>query len=303
MFGATMLTIFCVIFLLSFSLLVCLKFGASPKSLRKGVEGLDSNTLFSAEYEDDELSNDLYKSLGIKGATDGRASKEGFKQFLIKSDFLEFIGERIENYGKYIFDGKGSDPSVTGSEIRDDFFGSKSNNSIAKEEMGVKFDSEALTIIGRRLEKNKVDKNLSVKEWNKSAGFDLKNVSYAFSYVTLGLILALLIVFLIWIAVVVDRRGRYLTGFYGNIFLISGIFMFLIGFAILVAAPVIYAITNNVIFYALFHVLMKFGIISISTGFGELVLSFIFKRINRSIRRTEKTAKAVAKAQQEYQYQ
>ena len=297
--GATIITIFCVIMTFVLSLLTSIKFGASPKTLRKGIEDLDPNTLFSAEFEDDELSNDLYKTIGIKGATGGEATKEGFKQYLIKSDILEFAGENIEAYAKYIMEGKGDDPSIDSDDITNDFFGTKSNNSIAKEEMGVKFDSEALSIIDRRLEKNDVDDNLSIRHWNKECGFEVKNASYALSYITLGMLFALVVVFLIWIAVIVDRRGRYVAGFFGNIFLISGLLMFIIGVGILGASPVIYAITNNVIFYAVFHIFMKFGIIAICTGFCELVLAFIFKRIKRSIKRTEKTAKAVAKAQQE----
>ena len=300
-FGATLITVFCVVFTFVLSLLVSIKFGASPKSLRNGIEGLDSNTLFSAEYDDDELSNDLYKTLGIKGATDGRATKEGFKQYLIGSDILEFVGSNVEAYAKYIMEGKGDDPSIGSTEITNEFFGSKSNNTVAKKEMGVKFDSDALDIIERRLDKNHVDRDLSIKHWNDESGFEVKNAAYALSYITLGMLLALILVFLIWIAVIVDRRGRYVAGFYGNIFLISGLLMFLIGLGILGVSPILYAVTNNVVFYAVFHVLMKFGIISICTGFGELVLAFVFKRIKRSIKRTEKTAKAVAKAQQEFQ--
>ena len=83
--------------------------------------------------------------------------------------------------------------------------------------------------------------------------------------------------------------------------------MFLIGAAVLAAAPIVYAVTDNIIFYLIFHVLLKFGIIAIGTGFVELLLAFMFKRIKRGIKVREKTAKAVEAAKEsaseEKQYQ
>ena len=305
--GGSIIAFFTVIFLFALSIIFSLKFGASGKTLRKNVEKLDGNSLFSAEFEDEEISGDIYKTLGMRGISDGKADKDSFKKYLVESDILDFAGERIENYAKYIMEGKGDDPSVTADEITEEFFGSKENNKIAKEIMGFKFRSGDLKKINERLEKNDVDTNLSVDEWSDNVGFNVKNCSYIFSWITIGILGALVLLLLIWIAVIVDRRGRHVAGFYGRIFGISGGLMFLIGAGILAASPIIFAITNNVIFYAVFHVLLTFGIFAISIGAGELILSFIFNKIRKGLKGKEKIAKVKAetekKFQEELQYQ
>ncbi len=298
-FGATLVTIFTVVFMLSLSLLCAIKFGASGKTLRKSIENLDSKTVLGAEFDDDDLSSDIYKTLGIRSITNGNADKASFKKYLEKSDMLEFVGGKVENYADYIMEGKGDDPSVTADDITDEFFGSKDNNRVANEELGSKFTSSQLNKINKKLVKNDVDKKLSVKEWNDKSGFDLKNVSYGLSYITLGIIAALVVVFLIWIAVIVDRRGKHLTGFYYYIFGISGVIMLIIGVAILAVSPILYAITSNVVFYLIFHVLLKLGVISACIGVGELFFAFIFRAIRKGVKRKERTAKIKAEAVQE----
>ena len=305
--GGSIISVFAIIALFVLSMIFSLKFGASGKTLRKNVEKLDGNSLFSAEFEDEEISGDIYKTLGINGISDGKADKDSFKKYLVESDILDFAGERIENYAKYVMEGKGDDPSVTADEITEEFFGSKENNKIAKKEMGFKFRSGDLKKINERLEKNDIDKNLSVDEWSDSVGFNVKNCSYIFSWVTIGIIGALILLLLIWIAVIVDRKGRHLAGFYGRIFGISGGLMFLIGAGVLAASPILFAITNNVIFYAVFHILLTFGIFAISIGAGELILSFIFNKIRKGLKGKEKIAKVKAetekKMQEEFQHQ
>ena len=306
-FFATFLTIITVVCLFAVSLCATIKFGANGKSLKKSIKKLDKDVVLSAEFDGATISDDMYKTIGIRKMTDGEATKDDFKAYLKGTNILEYIGENVKNYADYIIDGKGDDPSIGSDDIANDFFGNKENNKVAKNELGMKFGSNELKTIKKNLAKNDVDKNLSIKEWNDHTGFDLKNANYAFSYITLGIVLALVLVFLIWIALIVDRRGKHLCGFYGKIFGISGFFMFIIGAAVLAAAPIIYAVTDNIIFYLIFHILMKFGIIAIGTGFVELILAFMFKRIKRRIKAKEKTAKAVEAAKEsaaeEAQYQ
>ena len=306
-FFASFLAVITVLCLFALSLCAVIKFGANGKSLKKSIKKLDKDVLLNAEFDGDTLSDDIYKTIGMRRISDGEATEEDFRDYLKGTDILEYIAENVENYADYIIDGKGNDPSIGSDDIANDFFGSKENNKVAKKELGMKFGSSELKTIKKNLAKNDVDENLSIKEWNDHTGFDLKNANYAFSYITLGIVLALVLVFLIWIALIVDRRGKYLCGFYGKIFGISGFLMFLIGAAVLAAAPIVYAVTDNIIFYLIFHVLLKFGIIAIGTGFVELLLAFMFKRIKRRIKVKEKTVKAVEAAMEsaaeETQYQ
>ena len=297
-FFAVLFTIVTVVCLFALSLCASIKFGANGKSLKKSIKNLDKDVVLSGEFDGAPLSDDIYKTLGIRKITEGNADKEDFKNYLEGTNILEFIGEKVENYANYIIDGDGDDPSVTSDMITNEFFGNKSNNKVAQKELGKKFSSSDLKTINKKLKKNDVDKNLSVKKWKDNVGFDLKNAKYAFSYLTLGIVLAIVLVFLIWIALIVDRRGKHLAGFYGKIFGISGFLMFIIGAAVLAASPIIYAVTGNIIFYLVFHILLKFGIIAIGTGFVELLLAFMFKRIKRRIKVKEKTAKAVEAAKE-----
>ena len=298
-FGAVFISIITFVLLLGLSLAVTIKFGASGKTLRKGIEKLDKKTLFSAEYDDEEIATDLYKSLGIRGITDGYTDDTAFKKYITETNILEYIGENVENYAKYIFDGKGDDPSITADDIAADFFGSDENNKLADDYLGQKFAKDDLRTISRNMSKNDVDKNLSIKEWNDTVGFELKNISYGLSWITMGILAALIFVLLIWIALIVDRRAKYVSGFFGTVFAFSGSIMFVIGLAIAGVCPLLFALTSNVVFYVVFHVLLKFAIVALCVGVGELFLAYVMKKIKKGIRKREKAAKVKAKIQEE----
>ena len=292
--GASAVSVFAVVFLIILSFALCFKFGVSGKMLRTRIEKLSANTLLSAEFEDDEISDNIYKTIGFRSITHGNATEADFKDFLVKSDMLSFIGENAENYADYIFNGKGKDPSIGASEIKTDFF--KANNDVADEVFGYTLGKDDLKLIQSRLEEENIDEALSIKEWNKKSGFDLKNVSYILSYITLGVFLALIIVLFIWIAIIVDKKGRHIMGFYGNILFISGIILFVSGLGVLAGSAIAYSITGNVMFYLIQNVLLMFGILASAAGAFEGILGIIFKKIGKSKKKKEKAA---AQIQQE----
>lgn len=286
--GASAVSVFAVVFLIILSFTLCFKFGASGKMLRNRIEKLSANTLLSAEFEDDEISDNIYKTIGFRSITHGNATEADFKDFLVKSDMLSFIGENAENYADYIFNGKGKDPSIGASEIKTDFF--KTNNNVADEVFGYTLSKDDLKLIQSRLEEENIDEALSIKEWNKKTGFDVKNVSYILSYITLGVFLALIIVLFIWIAIIVDKKGRHIMGFYGNILFISGIILFISGLGVLAGSAIAYSITGNVMFYLIQNVLLMFGILAAAAGAFEIILGIIFKKIGKSKKKKEKAA-------------
>ena len=292
--GASAVSVFAVVFLIILSFTLCFKFGASGKMLRTRIEKLSANTLLSAEFEDDEISDNIYKTIGFRSITHGNATEADFKDFLAKSDMLSFIGENAENYADYIFNGNGKDPSIGASEIKTDFF--KANNDVAEEIFGYTLTKDDLKLIEKRLEEENINEALSIKEWNKKTGFDVKNVSYILSYITLGVFLALIIVLFIWIAIIVDKKGRHIMSFYGNILFISGIILFISGLGVLAGSAIAYSITGNVMFYLIQNVLLMFGILAAAAGAFEIILGIIFKKIGKSKKKKEKAA---AQVQQE----
>ena len=284
--GASVVAFFAIVFTLLLSLILCVKFGANGNIIRGRVEKLDLRTILTAEYDGEEISTDLYKTIGFRTATEGTADESSFKEFMLKSDFLEYAGERAESYVNYIADGKGSDPSVTSEDFVNDFF--KENRSAAKETFNYDMTEESYKTIRSNLDKEDFDTTMSVREWGDKAGFGLKNLSYVFSYITIGIIFALIIVLFIWILVIVDKKGRHLTGFYGNILFISGVIVFAVGVAIIVGAPVAYAFTNELAFYIIANVLLPFALVALCTGFVELLIGGILKKVKKSIKRKEK---------------
>lgn len=286
--GATTVAFFAVIFLILFSSLLCFKFGASGKILRDRIESLSATTLLSAEFEDDEMSDNIYKTIGFRSITHGNATEADFKEYLSKSNMLSFIGENVEIYADYIMNGKGKDPSITAGDIKTDFF--KANNDVADEIFGYTLSKDDLKLIQSRLEEEDIDEALSVREWNKKAGFDVKNTSYILSYITLGIFFALIIVLCIWIAIIVDKKGRHILSFYGNILFISGIILFISGLGVLIGSAIAYSITGNVIFYLIQNLLLLFGIFASAVGAFELILGIIFKKVGKSKKKKEKAA-------------
>ncbi len=288
--GATIVSVFATIFLLFVSIALCIRFGASGEILEKRINKLDENTIFSAKYQGEEISKDMYNSLGFRSLTEGYADEASFKKYIVRTNILEFIGSHVKDYADYIIEGKGDDPSVTASVIKDEFFADDDNNDVADEEFGYPLGKNNLKELKSRLNDNDIDTTLSVKEWNKKAGFDLKNLNYALSFVTIGIVGAVVLVLLIWIAVIVDKRGKHLMGFYGNIFFISGLILFLIGAAILAGAAVVFTITGNVVFYIIANVLLPFGLAALGSGVVWMLLGFIFKKVRKSIKRKEKAS-------------
>lgn len=289
-FGASLVALFAMVFTLILSIVLCIKFGANGNVLSKRIEKLDSHTVLSAEFDGDEIANDIYKTVGFGTATNNKADEAGFKKFLTNADFLSYLGGQIKNYADYIIDGKGSDPSITAEDFTNDFF--RENRDLAESSFGSPLPEKGLDFIQNNLEKENFDENMSVAEWSRNADFSIKSLSYIFSYITIGITAALVIVLFIWIAVIVDKRGRHLTGFYGNIFLVSGFVMFITGLALSLGASVLYAFTGSVVFYLTANVLLPFALISLGTGFVEFLIGFILKKAKKSIKKKEKTAKA-----------
>lgn len=284
--GASVVAVFAMIFTLILSFVLCIKFGASGDIVKSRIEKLDLRTVLTAEYDGEEISNDLYKTLGFRTATDNAADETSFKEFMMNTNFLEYTGEKAKQYIDYIIGGEGSDPSVTSEDFVNDFF--RNNDSAAREAFGSSFNDDTCDILVKNLDKEDFTSNMSIQEYN--VGF----VRYIFSYITIGILVALVIVLFIWIALIVDRKGRHLTGFYGNIFLVSGLIVFLSGVAVALGASVAYSFTSEIAFYLAANVLLPFALAALCLGFVELLIGYIFKKVKKSIKKKAKKAAEIS---------
>lgn len=289
---AAIITILTICFLLIGNMLLCVKFGVTGDILSNRIKKLELNTILSHEYEDAEISTDIYRTLGIRSITEGGASESSFKSYLIKSDALDFIAENVKNYADYILEGKGDDPTIDSNYIAKNFFGSRHNNKIAQQEFDYSFNSTDLSNIAKNLRKNDVDEALSIDEWNDEAGFNLKNCRHVNSYVSIAIVFGIVLVLFICIILIVDKKGRHAAGFLGNIFSIAGVLTFIIGFTITAALPIVYTFSGNVVFYAASNLLSTFGIVALCTGFVEMLGGCIFHFVKKALKKKEKAAKA-----------
>lgn len=291
--GAGFITILALLLMIILSLMFCMKLGISGDIVRKRIENMSFATAVDGDMQGKTLYDDMYGALAFSDITQGKANRSEFREYLLRTDMLAFAGKKAGQYVDYMMIGDMADPSVTASEITEVF----ENASGADEDVfGYSLQSSDYNKLRRQIEKNNLEDDLSIELWSKKAGFSLDNLNYMFSYITLGVILALVLVLLIWIAVIVDKRGKHLLGFYGNIFKWSGALVFIIGAVIIAGGGIAYLITGQAVFYIVPQVLLPFALFALCIGALEFFIGWLFRRIKTAIRRKEKRNKAVEKA-------
>ena len=290
---AGFIAIVSIIFLTIVSLLFCVRIGCSGKVLENRTKNMNINTVLDADLGKRSLSDAIYNEVGFSDASQGEVSKADFRAYLAKTDLLAYTGGFVRDYADYFIEGEIGDPSVTANDMADFFV---KNDDVAKECFDRELKTADYNRIRTRLEIKDTADNFSIEKWGRKAHFDLANLSFVFSYVTLGIILGLVIVLLVWIAVIVDGRGKHIIGMYGSIFSCSGGIVFVVGLAAAAGTSIAHIATGWFIFYLCASLLLPFGAMALGIGAVELVLGFIFKRIRRGIKNSDKRNKAVEKA-------
>ena len=290
---AGFIAIITIVFLTLVSLMFCLRIGASGKILKNRTEHMNINTVLDADLGKRSLSDTIYNEAGFWNASQGQVGKAEFRSYLSKSNLLEYTGNYIKDYADYLIDGDIGDPSIDANDMADFFV---ENSDIADENFSYQLQTSDYNKIRTTLELKDTADNFSIEKWSKYAHFDLGNTSFIFSYVTLGIILGLVIVLLVWIAVIVDGRGKHIVGMYGSVFSCSGGIVFIVGLLAVAGTAIAHIITGWFIFYLLASLLLPFGVLTLCTGAVEFVIGFIFKRIRRGIKNSDKRNKAIEKA-------
>ena len=275
------------------SLCCCVKLGVSGKTSAYAVRKMKSAMLMDTLTGGESFSDSIYDSIDFGNINDEGITKAQFREFMINSGFLEFAAQKVELYVDYIINGKGTEPTVTTDEMTEFF---RENADASQSAFGYSMKTGDYNAIRRQLDRKETAANLLISSWSIRTGFNFAKLNYAFQYITLGILAALTMVLFIWIAVIVDRKGRYIIGFYGNIFLFSGIAVFLTGFLAGFGLPVIYIHTGKLIFYAGSTMLIPFSLFALTTGAFQIAVGIILKSIRKFIRRREKRSKEIAKA-------
>lgn len=278
LFSAGFITFITMIFVILLSLLFCIKLGFSGATLEKSIKKLDTEKILEAEYDSNHDVNEfLYEKSDFYNISLHSANENDFRNFILNLDMNSFIGENVAVYADYLLN-NGKKPSLTSDKIAEYMFNKSTYNNLIKQDFS--------TMIYNLTDGN-ADEFLSVDEW-KNTGFNFNILSYIFSYVTLGIFLVLIVVMFIWIAVIVDKRGRYVTGFYKNIFMVSGVILLIIGGVCVIAPPIVYSQTSHIVFYLSSKLLTSFNMFTLATGGFEVIVGIILGLTKKLIIRHER---------------
>ena len=291
--GAGIISFFAALFLILLSLMFSIKLGISGDIVSNRISQLKLSTVLDSDFGGKTVSDALYDDTAFGSLKQLSPTKSAFRSFMEKSDFLDFVGERAERYVDYILNDKGTDPSLSSDDIVNFY---ADNRAKLSETFGYDITTAELNAYRDAVKSNdKLADKLSIKTWNSYLGFNAVNLYYVFSYITLGILLALVIVLFIWAAVAAES-GKHIVGFYSSILLWCGFIVFLTGAAVFVGAAVANVMTGKFIFYVCAGVLMPFSLFAMVTGAFELFLGYIFRKVKKAIRASEKRRKAVQKA-------
>lgn len=290
--GASAVSFIAAVLLIAVSLLFSLKLGFTGTNLHNIAEGLDKWAVINARFNDMTLADNLYYETDFDKATHGFADKTEFTLYLAGTDFTGFCADKLEAYADYIIDGTGDEPTLTENEIVDFF---KANHDRGTEIFGYEMQTADYNAIRSSLAAHETAEKFSVSKIGWELKFRLESIGYLLSYVTIGILTALSIVLMIWTAVIVNRSGRHILGFLGNIFAWSGIAVLLAAIGASAGAALGYAITGDFLCYLSSTLLLPTAVYAACIGAILLVAGLIIKKVKSSIKVKEKIHKAAGK--------
>lgn len=292
--GAALVTFFAVIVMIVTTLLVCVRLGVNGDIAAKRIRKMNPQTVFTSELGDGlRISDRIFYETGFGSVVDNTVDEDYFCGIMAKTNALQFAADHAKDYVDYILTGNGKEPTISNNDLTDLFI---SNDEVFGMSVPYEMQTADYNKIRSNMAKKDTAANFSISKWSDKLGFRLENTKYILSPITIGIFGALLLVLLIWIAVIVDRRGRHLLGFYGTAFCWSGFLTVIVGIGVTAGASIAHVFTGWFVFYGCATVLLPFGIYALSIGAAEYLIGFIFKRIKRAVRIKQKRNAAVEKA-------
>ena len=269
------------------SLCFCVKLGVSGKTSADAVRRMNISVLMDTESNGENFSDIIYDFIDFGNINDEGISKSQFRDFMVNSDFLDFASEKVGLYVDYIINGKGTEPTVTTNEMIEFF---KRNSDSAEKAFNYSMKKGDYNAIRKQLDRKEAAANLLISSWSVKTDFNFGKLNYVFQYITLGIFTALTVVLFIWIAVILDRKAKYVLGFYGNIFFFGGIIILLAGILSVPGSAVAYIYTGELLFYAGSTMLVPFALFASATGLFDITVGIILKSIKKLIKKREKIA-------------
>jgi hypothetical protein len=289
-FGAGVVSLITIIILTAVGLLFSLKLGFTGDNLHNIAKDLNKWSIINARMDGLTVSDNLYYKSDFDKATHNFADTTDFALFLAKTDFTGFCADKLEVYADYIIDGKGDEPTLTENEIVDFF---KENHDIAKETFGYDLQTADYNSMRTSLANNETAEKFSVSKIGWDLRFRLENIRYILSYLTLGILAAIVALLMIWIATLVNCKGKHIIGFFGNIFTFSGLAVILVSVAVSAGAALAHTVTGDFLCYLSSTLLLPTAVYGICIGAILLIAGLIIKKVKASVRTKEKIQKAI----------
>ncbi len=289
-FGAGVVSLITIIILTAVGLLFSLKLGFTGDNLHNIAKDLNKWSIINARIDGLTVSDNLYYKSDFDKATHNFADTTDFALFLAKTDFTGFCADKLEVYADYIIDGKGDEPTLTENEIVDFF---KENHDIAKETFGYDLQTADYNSMRTSLANNETAEKFSVSKIGWDLRFRLENIRYILSYLTLGILAAIVALLMIWIASLVNCKGKHIIGFFGNIFTFSGLAVILVSVAVSAGAALAHTVTGDFLCYLSSTLLLPTAVYGICIGAILLIAGLIIKKVKASVRTKEKIQKAI----------
>ena len=286
LFGAAVISIFAVIFLTVFNISLSVRIGLSSDIVKKQAQSMNYETILTskvdgnetaAEYIHDILSDSFKERSGVTPAN--------ITGFLTAADFGDFVSNKLEDYAGFLINGSVREqPSLSSEEIIEFML----NNRVeSTEQLGYRLTDDDYNDIFMSLEDSGIVKDFSIEEWGHETGIRMGFVSLFFSIITIAIFLTIAIVLFIWIAITLDKKGRYIFGFYGNTVLISGILIFLPSIVFIVGAPITAVYTGSAFAYIASQMLLPASLVALCTGAFEIFTGIILKRIKAGLKKKD----------------
>ena len=294
LFGAAVISIFAVIFLTVFNISLSVRIGLSSDIVKKQAQSMNYETILTSKVDGTETAAEyIHDILNASFKERSGVTPANITGFLTAADFGEFVSDKLEDYAGFLINGSVREqPSLSSEEIIEFML----NNRVeSTEQLGYRLTDDDYNDIFMSLEDSGIVKDFSIEEWGHETGIRMGFVSLFFSIITIAIFLTIAIVLFIWIAITLDKKGRYIFGFYGNTVLISGILIFLPSIVFIVGAPITAVYTGSAFAYIASQMLLPASLVALCTGAFEIFTGIILKRIKAGLKKKdEKSSEASA---------
>lgn len=279
--GAAIISLLAAVVLIAVCLLFSLKLGFTGENLHKMADNLDRWSVVNAEFDNMSLSDTLFYESDFDKLSNGFADKTEFSLFLAKADFRAFCADKIKEYADYIIDGKGNEVTLTENELVDFFV---DNHEIGKEVFDYEMQTADYNSMRSVLAEKEISDKFSVGKIGWEIKFHLENIKNILSYLSIGILAAVFVLLLVWLAFAVKKRGRFILGYFGNIFVFSGLAVILAAAAVSVGAALAYVLTGSFLCYLSSMLLLPTAAYGACIGLVVLIAGLIFKKVKNSIK-------------------